>query len=158
MMPLAKPVVLHPDQKQRAALLLVPLRGQHKTLFIATTGGESPGSPHGWVVAMDTDSFVQTAAWVSTPSSFGGGIWQGSQGMAADDAGNVYAVTANGGYMHEPRNQTKDFVGDTDFAEAVVKLRYQKTGAASGTLELVDWFIPFLDSDRHSEKNYNYRD
>jgi hypothetical protein len=155
---LGKPVELHPDQKQRAALLLVPLRGQHKALFIATTGGENPGSPHGWVVAMDTDSFVQTAAWVSTPSSFGGGIWQGSQGMAADDVGNVYAVTANGGYIHEPRNQIKDFVGDTDFAEAVVKLRYQKTGASSGTLELVDWFIPFLDSDRHSEKNYNYRD
>src|SRR5262245_44734585 len=42
-----KPVVLHPDQKQRAALLLVPLTGPHKTLFVATTGGEQPGSPHG---------------------------------------------------------------------------------------------------------------
>ena len=33
-----KPVELHPDQKQRAALLLVPLTGQHKTLFVATAG------------------------------------------------------------------------------------------------------------------------
>jgi hypothetical protein len=29
-----KPVILHPDQKQRAALLLVPLTDPHKTLFI----------------------------------------------------------------------------------------------------------------------------
>src|SRR5262249_34666547 len=93
------PVVLHPDQKQRAALLLVPLRGQHKTLFIATTGGENPGSPHGWIVAFDMDSFTQTAAWVSTPKSFGGGIWQGSQGPSADEEGNVYAMTGNGGYL-----------------------------------------------------------
>jgi hypothetical protein len=37
-----KPIVLYPDQKVRAALLLVPLHGAHKTLFAATTGGESP--------------------------------------------------------------------------------------------------------------------
>jgi hypothetical protein len=151
-------VELQPTQKQRAALLLVPLRGAHKTLFIATTGGENPGAPHGWMLAVDIDSFTQTGAWVSTPSTFGGGIWQASQGPAADVQGNVYAITANGGYRQGHKNAIQDFNGKTDFAEAIVRLKYQKTGPGKGSLTLDDWFIPFLDSDRKVEKGYNYRD
>ena len=153
-----KPVVLHPDQKQRAALLLVPLKGSHKTLFVATTGGEHPGDPHGWIVALDIDSFTQTAAWVSTPSSFGGGIWQASQGLAADSEGNVYAITGNGGYAQFPNGNIRDFNGTTDFAEAIVRLKYEKTGQGQGKLGLDDWFIPFRDSDRMTFTNYDYRD
>jgi hypothetical protein len=152
------PVQLQSDQKQRAALLLVPLHGPHKTLFIATTGGENPGDPHGWMVAVDIDSFTQTAAWVSTPSSFGGGMWHASQGPAADAQGNVYAITANGGYHQDHKNVIQDFNGKTDFAEAIIRLKYQKTGAAQGSLTLDDWFIPFLDSQRKVDNNYNYRD
>jgi hypothetical protein len=152
------PVVLHPDQKVRAALLLVPLHGTHKTLFAATTGGENPGAPHGWVLAFDTDAYRQTAAWVSTPSSFGGGIWQGSQGPSADDEGNVYAMTGNGGYVTAAGGHMRDFEGDTDFAEAFVKLKYVRVAAGQGTLSLADWFIPFKDSDRESLSMYNYRD
>jgi outer membrane protein assembly factor BamB len=152
-----KPVTLHPDQKQRAALLLVPLRGQHKTLFFGTTGGENPDSPHGWMVAFDVDSFKQTAAWVSTPSSFGGGLWQGSQGPAADENGHVYAITSNGGYVRLHPTGIHDFNGTTDFAEAVVRLKYEK--AANGAaLTLDDWFIPFRDSERSTMTNYDYRD
>ena len=151
-------VELQPTQKQRAALLLVPLRGGHKTLFIATTGGENPGAPHGWMIAVDIDSFTQTAAWVSTPSTFGGGIWHASQGPAADAQGNVYAITANGGYRQDHKNVIQDFNGKTDFAEAIIRLKYQKTGPGQGSLTLDDWFIPFLDSDRKVDNNYNYRD
>jgi len=150
-------VSLKPDQKQRAALLLVPLRGANKTLFIATTGGENPGSPHGWMVAFDVDSFTQTAAWISTPSSFGGGMWQASQGPAADAQGNVYAITANGGYLQDHKNVIHDFNGTTDFAEAIVRLKYTH-GGGKASLTLDDWFIPFLDADRKIDKNYNYRD
>jgi hypothetical protein len=52
-----KPVQLNSNQKQRAALLLSPLSGPHKTLFIGITGGEVPGDPHGWMVAVDVDTF-----------------------------------------------------------------------------------------------------
>jgi hypothetical protein len=152
------PVQLQPTQKQRAALLLVPLRGAHKTLFIATTGGENPGAPHGWMIAVDIDSFTQTAAWVSTPSTFGGGMWHASQGPAADAQGNVYAITANGGYRQDHKNVIQDFNGKTDFAEAIIRLKYQNTGPGQGSLTLDDWFIPFLDSDRKTDNNYNYRD
>ncbi len=147
-----KPVELFPDQKQRAALLLVPLAGQHKTLFVATNGGEKPGDAHGWMVAFDVDSFKQTAEWVATRKGFGGGMWQGSQGPSADSDGNVYAMTANGGFIFQNGNAV-NFNGDTDFAEAFVKLKFDGT-----KLTLNDWFIPFLDTQRHNVNNYDYRD
>jgi hypothetical protein len=153
-----KPVELKPDQKQRAALLLVPLRGAQKVLYIATTGGESPGAPHGWMLAIDVDTFKQSAAWVSTPSSFGGGMWHASQGPSADSNGRVYAITGNGGYRQSHKNHIQDFNGTTDFAEAIVRLKYTRTGVGLGTLKLEDWFIPFRDSDRKTDGNYDYRD
>jgi hypothetical protein len=52
----------------------------------------------------------------------------------------------------------RDFEGDTDFAEAFVKLKYVRTGPGQGTLSLADWFIPFKDSERESLSMYNYRD
>ncbi|MBV8119479.1 MAG: hypothetical protein JO081_06025 [Alphaproteobacteria bacterium] len=154
-----KPVTMLPDQKQRAALLLTSLSGANKMLFLATTGGEKPGAPHGWVLAVDPQSFTQTAAWVSTPQGFGGGIWQAAAGLAGDDAGNVYAMTANGGFIVDNAGHTrKDFNGTTDFAEAFIRLSYAQAGNGKGTLTLVDWLIPFRDSDRTTLPNYDYRD
>lgn len=150
-------ISLNQVQKQRAALLLHPLRGsaspsKHKMLYVAFTGSESPppdGDPtranHGWVVAFDVTVWKQAAAWVVTPSSFGGGIWHSSQGPAADEAGNVYVMTGNGGWIATPQG-VRDFVGQTDFAESFVKLSYSAGPPAS--LRVIDWFAPFRDSTR----------
>jgi hypothetical protein len=150
-------IALSQVQKQRAALLLTPLRGGnevHKMLYIATTGAESPpsnGDPtktnHGWVIAFDTKEWRQTAAWLATPSSFGGGIWQASQGPASDDNNDVYLITSNGGWLKTAAGQVVDFNGKTDFCESFVKLHY--TPGSPAKLTLSDWFSPFLDSSRH---------
>ena len=157
-----KTVTLGQGQKQRAALLLVPLQGSlspgaHKTLFVAFTGGENPGAPHGWVVAFDVSAFQQTAAWVATPNSFGGGIWQGAQGPAADDNGDVYAMTANGGFVENGGTVT-DFDGTTDFAESFVRLHYTPGPPGGASLAIVDWFSPFIDSKRTTVGGYDYQD
>jgi hypothetical protein len=152
-----KPLRLGTDQKQRAALLLVPLRGQHKTLFLATTGGENPGDPHGWMIAFDVDTFTEAAAWAATQQGFGGGMWMGSQGPSSDEAGNVYAMTGNGGFDIKDAVMT-NFNGTTDFAEAFVKLKYEQIAASKGSLTLADWFIAFLDTKRSNVNNYDYRD
>ena len=110
------------------------------------------------MIALDVDSFTQTAAWVSTPSSFGGGMWHASQGPCADDEGNVYAITGNGGYTQHHKDVVKDFNGTTDFAEAIVRLKYNRAGDGKATLTLDDWYIPFRDSDRKTDQNYDYRD
>jgi hypothetical protein len=151
-------------QKQRAALLLVPLHGKasppgHKMLYVAFTGTEEPssnGDPtqslHGWVVAFDVDGWKRAGQWVATPNSFGGGIWQGSQGPAADSDGNVYLITGNGGYKVVNGKNVDVGIGTTDFPESFVRFR-QTSGPQSSSLGLTDWFIPFTDSNRTNWTN-----
>ena len=160
-------------QKQRAALLLVPLDvtrvSAHKILYVATTGDDSPPwkpdatlGHHGWLLAFDVGQWKQVGAWLATPSSFGGGIWQSSQGPAADEQGNVYAMTSNGGYLIDlAKHSSQDFTGKTDYAESFVKLSY------GDGLKLIDWFAPFRDSVRREwspqevapfPKGWNYQD
>jgi hypothetical protein len=144
-------------QKQRAAMLLVPLHGSatppgHKTLYVATTGTEEPsndGDPtkvlHGWLVAIDVETWKMAGQWTPTPNSFGGGIWQASQGPAADGEGNVYVITGNGGYVIQNGHNVDVGIGTTDFPEAFAKFTHN-----GSSLTLVDWFIPFRDSIRKS--------
>ena len=149
-------IALNQVQKQRAALLLVPLEGKpspqtHKLLYVTTTGSDTPPKKpdatlqnHGWVVVFDIDDWKQVGDWVATPNSFGGGIWQSSQGPAADEHGNVYAITSNGGYLVNADGSKKDFNGQTDFAESFVKLSL-KFGPQGPFLKLADWFSPFRE-------------
>jgi hypothetical protein len=57
-----------------------------------------------------------------------------------------------------PNGNLRDFNGITDFAEAIVHLKYEKIGQGQGKLTIDDWFIPFRDSDRVALSNYDYRD
>lgn len=127
-----------PNQKQRSALLLSPLRQPpgpqiKKTLFMACgMTSETTKGDHGWVIAFDVDSFRQIASWTSTPTTLAGGVWQAGQGPASDDQGNIYAMTSNGGWN-----------GTTDFAESFVRLH-----ATASALSLADWFTPYRDNER----------
>ena len=154
-------VSLNQVQKQRAAMLLVPLHGKpippaHKILYIATTGTEEPpananptNTLHGWLIAIDVDAWKQVGEWTPTPNSFGGGMWQGAQGPAADAEGNVYVITGNGGYMSVGGKNIDVGLGVTDFPEAFAKLTHTVTAQGS-SLTLTDWFMPFRDSTRHA--------
>lgn len=131
------------QRKQRAALLLsnVPDAhgGHHKTLFVcAGSIFESASTNLGWVVAVDLASYTISSALTTCPAGQGGGIWMAGQGPATDDLGNVYVVTGNGTYD-----------GVTDFGESILKVRYVPPSVtASASLAVVDWFSPFLDSQR----------
>jgi outer membrane protein assembly factor BamB len=162
-------VSLSQVQSQRAAMLLTPLPSPGrptaagpKTLYALFTGsdGDPPANAlqqnHGWVLAFDVTAWKQVGSWTPTPSSFGGGMWQASQGPADDEKGNVYVLTGNGGYLVNGGMKTS-FVGDTDFAECFVRLRPGGTLAAP-TLELADWYAPFRDVDRKKDSGYDYTD
>ena len=167
-------ITLSQVQKQRAALLLVPLGARsspaiHRIVYVAITGDDTPPPQpdatlghHGWVVALDVDAWREVAAWLPTPNSFGGGIWQSSQGLAADDAGNVYGITSNGGFLVNQDGSKIDFNGKTDFGESFFKLSLR-----GNSLVLADWFSPFRDSARKTwtmpevapfASDYNYED
>ena len=126
------------QRKQRAALLLTTVNGV-STVFIGFGSiQETSRDARGWVLACSTEPFASSAAWCSTAAGYGGGIWHGAGGLAADSQGLIYAMTGNG-----------TFDGVTDFSESFVKLRYTPPSAgAAASLALVDWWTPFTDKAR----------
>jgi PQQ enzyme repeat len=125
-------------RKQRAALLMTTVNGV-KTVFIGFGSlQETSDTARGWVIACAAAPLAPTAAWASTAKGFGGGIWQGAAGLAADAEGFVYCMTGNG-----------TFDGEVDFAESFVKLRYAPpAGPVPGSLSVTDWWTPFTDAAR----------
>jgi outer membrane protein assembly factor BamB len=150
--PKPTPTFVPSRQKQRSALLLVPLRSgsgprSKKVLFMACSmTSEADASTHGWLIAFDLDSFRQTAAWCTTPNSSEGGIWQAAQGPAADENGDVYVMTSNTDPARTPNPAT-------DLPESFVKLRYTPPAGPSavGSLAPVGSFSPFKDVIRKPE-------
>jgi PQQ enzyme repeat len=137
-------------QKQRPALLLLSTGSQgQKTLFIGCgMTHEEQDHTHGWLIAVDIASFRRTAAWCTTPNGTGAGIWQAAQGPAADEAGNIYVMTANYGVEDTSGSTVRPVPGD--LPQSIVKLQYTapNAGLPSGKLEPVAWFTPFADADR----------
>lgn len=130
-------------RKQRPGLLLTDVNNV-KTIFIGFGSVlETSKESRGWVLACQTSPLAVTAAWSSTARGSGGGIWQGGGGLAADTAGNVYAMTGNGA-----------FDGVTDFGESFVKLAYRPPSQGrAASLQPVDWWAPFTDDARKAARN-----
>jgi hypothetical protein len=126
-------------RKQRSALLLQTIAG-HKVVFFASgTVLETDKGASGWVLAVDVSDWRITAAWATTARFFGGGIWMGGQGLAADPNGDLYAITGNG-----------SFDATTDFSECFLRLHYTPPASSTkrGKLAPIDWWSPFSDAGR----------
>ena len=105
---------------QRPGLLLA-----NGAVYLAF-GSHADNPPfHGWLMSYNaSDLSQQLSGQATTPNSYGGSIWQAGAGLAADDSGNIYALSSNG-----------FFNGATDFANSFLKF----TGA---TATLAAWFTP----------------
>jgi uncharacterized protein (TIGR03437 family) len=80
---------------------------------------------HGWLMSYSASNVSQQlSAQAITPNSYGGSIWQAGEGLAADESGNIYALSGNG-----------FFDGTTEFSNGFLKF----TGAAA---QLSAWFAP----------------
>jgi len=117
---------------QRAGLLLV-----NGLIYIAWASHCDNGPYHGWVMTYDAHTLKRNAVWNATPNAGLGGVWQAGGAPAADDDGNVYFATGNGGFDAN--------TGGLDFGDSVIK-----TGLPmNGQLPVFDYFTPhdeqFLD-------------
>lgn len=113
----------------------------HGSLYIGFGSHCDFGPYHGWILRYDAATLHQLGAFNASPDVFkpspqpphhgfddhGSAIWQSGAGLAADDAGDVYAVTGNG-----PFNANK---GGRDYGDSVLKLRPD--------LSVADYFTPF---------------
>jgi hypothetical protein len=108
-------------QMNRPGLLLA--NGQ---VYVGWGSNGNNAYSQGWVMSYDATTLQQVGAVTVEPGKTLASIWQKGAGIAADDVGNVYAVTAEGPY-----------VPSSNLSESVVKFN-----ATSG-LQLADFFSPY---------------
>ena len=124
-------------RKQRSSLVMTNIAGRKTIFFASGTIQELGTGAAGWVLAYDVASNQITAA-LPTTQGFGGGIWMGGQGLAADAQGFLYGVTGNG-----------SFDGVNDFAESILKIQYTPSaGTTPASLKIVSWVTPYSDTAR----------
>ena len=110
---------------QRPGLLLV-----NGLIYIGWASHCDNGPYHGWVMSYDAHTLKQNGVWNSTPNAGLGGVWQGGAAPAADEDGNVFFATGNGGFDVN--------LGGADFGDSVVKIGTP----AHWRLPVLDYFTP----------------
>jgi hypothetical protein len=120
-------------QNSRAAMLL-----SGGNVYIAWGSSCDIKPYYGWVMAYDARTLKQTGVFNTSPDAGESGIWQANAGIAADSAGNVYAVTGNGKFTAAS--------GGRDYGDSVLKL-----GLDNGVLGVRDYFTPFNEARLNSD-------
>jgi hypothetical protein len=118
-------------ENPRAALLL-----DRGTVYLTWGSACDVGPYYGWVLAYDAHTLRQKGALNTAPEAALSGIWQSDTGPAADEEGNVYAVTGNGVFNAAS--------GGRDFGDSVLKLGFTNAGLA-----VKDYFTPFDQEERN---------
>jgi len=111
-------------QGQRPALLLL-----NGVIYVAWASRGNDDAPyHGWVIGYD-ETLHGVTAWMTNPNGSDAGIWQSGAGLAADQDGNVYLMSANGTFDVN--------TGGIDYGDSFVKL------STAGGLAVLDYFTPY---------------
>jgi hypothetical protein len=122
-------VIFDPKQyKERAALLL-----QNGVIYTswASHCDDSPYTT--WIMAYSETTLAQTSVLDLTPNGNEGSIWQSGGGLAADAAGNIFALIANGTF--DTTLDANGFPNKQDYGNAFVKV-----STSGGTLKVADYF------------------
>ena len=116
--------------EERAALLL-----SQGTIYTSWTSHCDAPPYSGWVIAYSEATLAQTQVFNAAPNSGGGGpaIWMAGGGPAADSAGNVYLLTANGAF--ETTLDANGFPNQHDYGNSFLKL-----ASAGASLTVADYF------------------
>jgi hypothetical protein len=113
--------------EERAGLLL--LGG---TVYTAWTSHCDQTPYNGWIIGYDESTLAQSQVLNVTPNGSEGAIWQSGGGMAADSAGNIYALVANGTF--DTTLDASGFPLQDDYGNAFIKL------SSASPLQVTDYF------------------
>jgi Immunoglobulin domain len=115
--------------EERAALLLV-----NGTIYTSWTSHCDNAPYAGWIIAYAESSLARVGVLnVAANSSGGPAIWMSGGGPAADSAGNIYLLTANGAF--ETTMNAGGFPVNGDFGNSFLKI-----SAAGAGLGVLDYF------------------
>lgn len=124
-------VIFDPRQyKERAGLLLL-----NGVVYTAWASHCDIAPYTGWIIGYDAATLGQAAVLNLTPNGSEGSIWMSDTAMAADSAGNIYFLDANGTF--DTTLNANGFPVNGDFGNAFVKL------SSSGGLKVADYFASF---------------
>jgi hypothetical protein len=120
-------------QKLRPGLLLV-----NGVLYLGFGSNGCNDSNSGWVLSYNESTLAQVGVFNTSPDQGLTSIWQSGSGLAADEAGNIYAETGEAG------NNAFDVQnGGQTYCDSVIKLAPDDTLADFFTPNLV----PYLNSN-----------
>jgi hypothetical protein len=88
-----------------------------------------------WVIGYDSRTLARVSVLNLTPNGSEGSVWASGAGPAADTAGNIYLLVANGTFDTTLSN---GFPQNGDFGNAFVRL-----SATNNTLHVADYFTMF---------------
>jgi outer membrane protein assembly factor BamB len=115
-----------------------------RVIYIAFGSHGDVGRFYGWIMAYDSVTLEQLAAYNTSPEWGEGGVWQSGTGLAADDEGFVYAVVGNGrdekGDKVWPPVTRPPTVTNPGYGNALLKLQLVADGNGGRALKSVDWF------------------
>jgi hypothetical protein len=119
--------------EERAALL--QLNG---TIYTSWTSHCDIAPYFGWIIAYSASTLSRTAVLNVAPNGGGGGpsIWMSGGGPAADSAGNIYLLTANGAF--ETTLDANGFPSAQDYGNSFLKI-----STAGGSLSVADYFTMY---------------
>ncbi|OAF12459.1 hypothetical protein AYJ54_06445 [Bradyrhizobium centrolobii] len=120
------------QRKQRSALALT----RNHVLIPFGTIAETSATARGWLLAVDVHAWRLAAAWCSTVTGAGGGLWQSGAGPAIGPDGSIYVITGNGAFSPQ----------HGDFGESIVRLALHTGNHAH--FEVVSWWAPWTDASR----------
>jgi hypothetical protein len=114
---------------ERAALLLA-----NGTLYTSWTSHCDSPPYSGWIIAFAQNSLAVSGVLnVAANSSAGPAIWMSGGGPAADSAGNIYLLTANGAF--ETTMDANGFPSLKDYGNSFLKI-----SSAGAGLSVLDYF------------------
>jgi hypothetical protein len=118
--------------EERAALLLM-----NGTIYTSWTSHCDIPPYTGWVIAFAESTLARTAVLNVAPNSGAGpAIWMAGGGPAADSAGNIYLLTANGAF--ETTLDSNGFPSMQDYGNSFLKI-----STAAGSLSVADYFTMY---------------
>jgi outer membrane protein assembly factor BamB len=119
--------------EERAALLL-----SQGVIYTSWTSHCDAPPYSGWVIGFNQQTLARTTVLNVAPNSGGSGpaIWMAGGGPAADAAGNVYLLTANGAF--ETALDANGFPNQHDYGNSFLRL-----ASAGGMLAVTDYFTMY---------------
>ena len=124
-------VVFDPAQyAERVGLTLV-----NSTIYTAWTSHCDIQPYTGWVIGFNEKTFAQSTVLNLTPNGSEGAIWMSGYGLAADPAGSLYLLDANGSL--DSGFTAAGFPKENDFGNAILKL------STNSGLAVADFWEPF---------------